>query len=509
MNSNCRRWAVAAIAGLAIPTVCGAFMLFQGDGSDEPGFVPPIQGAPPPPPPAHMASGETYIPYPGPPVVPQARSEKKNPPTPPVMFTKIKSEHGPLDWASRPNDLNNLLKSMKGMMDVDFSMEAKSLAELDTNPEKNPILYRTGHFRITHTPEERRRLRDYLINGGMIIYDAGAGSKPFYDSACAEMRAIFPETPLMRLGPDHPIFHAYYDINRAEYRSGVRAAGYREDTPWMEGVTINCRTVAVISRWGMGIGWDALNDDNLQGYSVDCARKLGVNLMSYATAQRAWARQIAQSLQFTDSETVSAGKMAIAQVVYDGEWRTRHKGLSILLKQFNLKTEVPVKFGLAELKLTDPKIFDSPLLYLTGHEDFRFSAAEAQNLREYLRKGGCVLAEACCGRAAFDVAFRREMKKVMPEGTLKPLPAGDQIFTLPNRIDALSVTPGLAAQAANRSRIEPRIEALDVNGHYGVIYSPFGLAGGWELSPNPYGRAYDEAGSLALGINVLMYAITQ
>ncbi|MDD5707890.1 MAG: hypothetical protein PHR35_18385 [Kiritimatiellae bacterium] len=119
--------------GLTVPCVAG--MLFDGDGSDEPGFVPPPPKPPlPPPPPANMAGGETYIPYPGPPVTPAARSEKKNPPTPPVMFTKLTSPHGELDWAARPNDLNNLLKALKGMGDVDFACEVRSFAEVDANP---------------------------------------------------------------------------------------------------------------------------------------------------------------------------------------------------------------------------------------------------------------------------------------------------------------------------------------------------------------------------------------
>ena len=498
---------VAALAATAFAPVRG-YMLFEGDGSDEPGFVPPIVGAPPPPPPARMSSGESYIPYPPPPVVPQARSEKKNPPNPPVMFTKIKSDKGLLDWASRPDDVNNLLKGMKSMMDVHLSCEAKSLAEIDTNAERNPILYRTGHFRITHSPEERARLRQYLLGGGMSIYDAGGGSKPFYDSAIAELKAIFPEAPVQRLGPDHAVFHSYYDLDRVDYLQGVRDAGYAESLPWLDGVTLNCRTIAVVSRWGMGIAWDGHADDTTRAYAVDSARKLGVNLMAYATAQRAWARQLAQSLQFIDREPTAAGKVSVAQIVYDGEWKTRHKGLSVLLQQFNLKTGVPVKFGLAELRLSDPKLFDCPLLYMTGHEDFRLSAAEAQNLREYLRKGGFLFAESCCGRAAFDAALRRELRKVLPDQPLAPVAAGDMIFTLPNKIEAVGVTPALS-QKSGSSRLEPRIEAIELNGHYAVLYSPFGLAGGWELSPNPYGRGYDESGSLALGMNILMYALTQ
>ncbi len=77
------------------------------------------------------------------------------PPTPPVMFTKIKSDRGMVDWNARPNDLNNLLKSMKQLINVDFSMEVKSIDEISTDPEKNPILYRSGHFHFAFTPEER------------------------------------------------------------------------------------------------------------------------------------------------------------------------------------------------------------------------------------------------------------------------------------------------------------------------------------------------------------------
>ncbi len=485
-----------------------AQMLFPGDGSDEPGFVPPVVGQPPPPPPARMSSGEAYIPYPPPPVVPQARSEKKNPPNPPVMFTKLRSEHGMLDWATRPDDLNNLLRDMKASMDIHLASEVKSLDEIDPDPERNPILFRSGHFRIRHTPAQRARLRQYLLAGGMIIYDAAAGSKPFYDSAIAELREIFPEAPVQRLGPDHPIFHAYHDLDRVDYRSGVRAAGYRDSTPWLDAVTINCRVVAVVSRWGLGIGWDGNTDDTLRAYTVDSARKLGVNLMAYATAQRAWARQFAHLLQLVDREPSGAGKISIAQVVYDGEWKTRHKGLSVLLQQFHQNTGVPVKFAVRELRLSDATLFDSPLLYMTGHEDFQLSPAEVQGLREYLRRGGFLFAEACCGRLAFDRAVRRELRRVLPEHALQPVATGETLLTLPNRIETVGLTPALA-QRLNRSRAEPRLESITIEGHLAVVYSPWGLAGGWELSPNPYALALDESSSLAVGINVLMAALTQ
>ncbi len=54
-----------------------AAIIGPGDGSDEPGFVaPPADAMKPPAPPAHIASAETLIPYPGPPVFP-SRARKR------------------------------------------------------------------------------------------------------------------------------------------------------------------------------------------------------------------------------------------------------------------------------------------------------------------------------------------------------------------------------------------------------------------------------------------------
>jgi hypothetical protein len=486
-----------------------AYMLFDGDGSDEAGFVPPQKGKDPPPPPAHSSSGETYIPYPGPPATPQARTEKKKPPKPPVLFAKLTSDRGELDWNTRPNDLNNLLKSMKDMADSHFMCEVKSFSEVDTDPEKNPILYRSGHFRFSFSPEERQRLREYLLNGGMIILNTGMGSKPFYDAARKELEAIFPETPVQRLSPDHPILHAYYDLQQVEYRKGVRDAGYAGNEPWLEGVTIQCRTVAVISRYCMASGWDEMPDESIQAYSVDSARKLGVNIMAYAAAQRAWAKNVAQAMQYVDRDQPAAGMMSIAHVVYGGEWKTRHAGLSLLLQQFNSKTDIPVKFQRREVRLTDPSLFDSPLLYMTGHEDFRLTPEEVAALRKYLLSGGTLFAEACCGRKAFDVAFRRELGRALPDHPLAKMPADATIFALPTKLGDLAVTPALAAQNGNRGTLSPVLMGSEINGHSAVVYSPYGLAGGWEMSQSPYAFGYDNNDALVLGENILLHAITQ
>jgi len=499
---------VLSVLLMTVPYFAQAQSIFAGDGSEEEGFVaPPEQPKLPPPPPRTISGAETIPPFPGPPATPQSRSEAKKPPKPPVMLTKLKTDQL-LDWAATPNDVNNLLAKMKAMINVDYVTEVKTLAEASTDPEGNPLLFRSGHYHFEFSQGEREKLRKFMLAGGMLVLNTGLGSKPFYDSAKKELEIIFPEVHLQRLSSDHPIFHSYYDMDRVRYRPGVYKSGFKGNEPWFDGITINCRTVAVISRWCMAVGWEENENDSYQAYVSEDAQKLGANLFAYATAQRAWAKQTANTMKFVDADERTTDRMSMVQAVYDGEWKTRHNGLSVLLQSFNAKTDVPVKFGLKEMRLSDPTLFDAPLVYITGHENFRLRKDEEVALREYLLNGGFLFAEACCGRKGFDLAFKTEMRQLLPDHQFAKVQSGAALLSLPNKIDRVSVTPALAAQLGNAAP-PPTLEAIEIDGHFAVVYSPYGLSGGWEMSQNPYAHGIEDASAMQIGQNILMYAVTQ
>jgi len=411
-------------------------------------------------------------------------------------------------WNATPNDVNNLLKTMAQEADANYNMEIKTLGEVGVDPEQSPVLYRSGHYLFEYSERERAQLREYLLAGGMIVYNTGLGSAPFYRSVVAELKKIFPEQPLQRLTSDHPIFHAYHDVDRVEYTPAVRQAGFVGNEPWFDAIEINCRVVALVSRWGLGVGWQGEVKDEYRAYKPKSANQLGMNIMTYASVMRAWSKNAAQAMRFVDEKSNPGDQVSVAQIMYDGGWKTRHAGLSVLLQTFNQKTGVPVTFGHQELRLTNPAIFNAPLLYLTGHEYFTLSDEEKGNLRRYLENGGLLFAEACCGRKGFDLAFRKAIKSVLPGGRLERIPASSDLFQEPNQISSVGVTPAMM-ESGGKAVIAPNMLGIDVDGHTGVIYSPLGLAGGWEMSQCPYARGCSDLGSIQLGQNVLMYAITQ
>ena len=106
---------------------------------------------------------------------------------------------------------------------------------------------------------------------------------------------------------------------------------------------------------------------------------------------------------------------------FEGDWNCDPSAIPNLMTEINRRTNMT-----AEIK---PKIVaaDSEELltlgakalfvYMTGHHNFHFTEKEVRNLRKYLLKGGSIWADNCFPgrRSRFDIAFRREMKRVMPD----------------------------------------------------------------------------------------------
>ena len=89
----------------------------------------------------------------------------------------------------------------------------------------------------------------------------------------------------------------------------------------------------------------------------------------------------------------------------------------------------------------DPKAMGYPLLYMTGHHEFHWTDEEPAWLRRYLKAGGMLLADACCGRMAFHLAFQREIARVLPENRLETLPLDHPLYHAHYDIGKVAVHP--------------------------------------------------------------------
>ncbi|MBI5688004.1 MAG: DUF4159 domain-containing protein [Verrucomicrobia bacterium] len=468
---------------------------------------PPLEK--PAPPPAHVNSSEGMAPLPYPAVF-QKRQEKKNPPVPPVLVTKIRTADAE-DWARTPNDIKGLLQSMSSGMNVSFSSNIKSFKDISSDPAKNPVLYRSGYKPFKLDEREAKNLRQYILNGGTLIFNALVGHPDFYKSALQAARDILPEQPVYQLRIDHPVFHSFYNIEKVKYRARTVKDGMvpsQISYPHLDGVDVDNRTAIFISRWDFSCGWES-NKHEAWGYENEDARKLGANVFSYVTAMRDAGRSVGKSVELINADKKTAGKFRVGQVMHNGMWRTRTAAFPMLLNAFHTVTGTPVSFELNQVSLADSSVYAYPFLYLTGTTDFTLSETERANLRRFLANGGVLFVEAGEGRASFDTAFRQEMAQVLPGRSLAPLPAGSTLFREPMGVASVKARPALAAKRSNQVEMAPEIYGIELNGTMSVIYSPFDLSAGWEGALAPYALGYEAADAKNIGINILFSAVAR
>ena len=145
-------------------------------------------------------------------------------------------------------------------------------------------------------------------------------------------------------------------------------------------------------------------------------------------------------------------------------------------------------------------------LYLTGLDDFHWDAGAVAALRRFLDAGGTLLINNSLGLHTFDAAVQRELKKVLPESELAPLPPTSPVF---NSVFKITGAELHARRARAESRPDqPRLEGISLHGDVKVIYSPFDLEAGWQGMDHPLAKAYVPDSALKLGVNIVMYAMT-
>ena len=495
-----------ATAGrFGLPAICWAD---QGDAG-------PIDCGPPPPARRqHQTGGESYPPLPLP-ATPLRRSEKKRPPSPPALVGKAEmgetrwiTREGKRvryrDWMTDPADVITLLSWTADKLGINYRAIEVDFAQFSYDPRELPALLLAGHNKFELTDEVRQRLARYVMDGGTIIGDACCGWNDFAESFRREIELIFPGRPLRKMLPEEPIYASYYKLGDLTYKKGDGSTFV--EPPCLEGIDFGCRTGVIFSPRDLTCGWDGHEHPRGTRVLINEARQVGANLITYILGTFQLGRFLSTSKVYHEATAPSRDDLVFAQLIHEGDWDPDPSAVHNLLKHVRDNSTMEVKFKRENVRLTDPKVAGYPLLYITGHRGFAWSADEAAALARYLNAGGLLLADACCGRMAFDMAFRREMAKALPEHPLERLPADHPVYHSHYDIQQVAYTPRVHEDFGQLTA--PELEGITVNGRLAVVYSRFDLGNGWEQFPHAYSHGLQEESALQIGANVLVSAVT-
>jgi hypothetical protein len=137
-----------------------------------------------------------------------------------------------------------------------------------------PLVIMTGEGDFSLTDQERENLRKYIEGGGFLLSSAGCSSREWDRAFRREMAKIFPATPMVALGLDHPVFHTVYEITELQAKHG-------KPRP-VEGIVLNGRLGVLYSQDGLNDTSHAQGCCCCGGNEITNSEQVNVNILAYA-----------------------------------------------------------------------------------------------------------------------------------------------------------------------------------------------------------------------------------
>ncbi|MBN2620884.1 DUF4159 domain-containing protein [candidate division WOR-3 bacterium] len=179
------------------------------------------------------------------------------------------------DWYSDPSSLPNLLEQVRVRTSIRTPISEDTVEITDPRLFQYPYLYMTGHGNVIFTEEEVNILRTYFTSGGFLHADDNYGMD---SSFRREIKKIFPESPLVELPFDHPIYHSCY-----EFPHGLPKIHEHDGKPPQGlGIFFNDRLVVFYTyECDLGDGWEDPDVHNDPPEKHEQAIMMGINIVWY------------------------------------------------------------------------------------------------------------------------------------------------------------------------------------------------------------------------------------
>lgn len=192
----------------------------------------------------------------------------------------------------------------------------------------------------------------------------------------------------------------------------------------------------------------------------------------------------------------------IARLKYSGggDWYSDPSSLPNLLEAINERTTIRAAPREENVEITDPKLFQYPYLYMTGHGKVRFSDEEIKILRKYFAAGGFLHADDNYG---MDSTFRREIEKVFPDSPLIELPFDHDIY------HSFYEFPNGLPKIHEHDSKPPQGFGIFYDDQLVVFYTyESDLGDGWEYPDVHNDPPEKREDAIRMGINIIVYSLT-
>ena len=197
-------------------------------------------------------------------------------------------------WAvDYPKADHQFLVALKRLSILDAYESDNAIELTDPRLRRFPLLYVLEVGSMSLSNAEVLALRNYLLAGGFLVIDDFWGSWA-WDQFVSQMQRVFPDRAIVELPLEHPVFHAFYDIDKVLQVPNVRQ-GWSADqggptheydgiVPHVRGIFDDEGRLMVLINWNTDLGdaWEWADDPRYPLKFSTYAFEIGINFVIYA-----------------------------------------------------------------------------------------------------------------------------------------------------------------------------------------------------------------------------------
>jgi hypothetical protein len=447
----------------------------------------------------------------------------------PVIVAKSRHEPGS-DWNRHGHDIAHLVGHVEKRWQKEYPaglswhvVDAPAATVEDLL--QAPVLWLSGKKALELGPDAGRRLRQYIDEGGFVFAEGCCPESAEFDARFRQLiEEIFPEPEyrLHLLPPEHPAWHAEELVPPDLQRP-------------LLGIDYGCRTCLVYApptdlkpgataMPSLSCLWEIAGPSRqilapAIKREVDAALAIGTNVLAYATNRELKSKDQLFAIERPDeqpADTFERGQLAIGKLRHGGLCDAAPAALPNILRAAARELGVRIDDRPRQIDAADPSLFTYHLVFMHGRQGFSFTAVQREKLRQFIERGGTLLADSVCAAGGFTAAFRAEMALLLPDQPLVEIPAADPMFTAKDYggYDIREVTlrepaGGDGPLATRKRRIAPKLEGIRIGDRWAVIFSPYDISCALEKQNSMECTGYDRDDAEKIALNVLLYSLNQ
>jgi len=400
------------------------------------------------------------------------------------------------NWNQRPRDLANFDRWIGKEVELDrlLNWQVVNLNAQAADLHDASILYITGDKALDLSSVDKQKLKTYIEQGGMILFNSDCGSSEFSTSVKKLAAELFPEIGEFR---ELPMDHC---ILKNEQFLGSQW----QDPPTVLGLSNGVRELMVLlPKADASRAWQAQ-----LSASHESLFELGADLLLYASDKQN-IREKGDSYIVEASSRIKATRtLKVGRLKYKGMWNPEPGGWPQLAAVMHNRDQldldvVPITLG-TNTDLTDYKIID-----ITGSQHIALDTNDWIQLHSFVENGGTLIVDAAGGSQKFNDDVKPQLQSTFFDSAAQleqPLRPGHILYTqFGSKIDEVSYR-NFARHVLTENLKAPRIRGMKSGSRIGVFYSAEDISAGLVGEPVDGIVGYSPESATALMEHMILYA---